>query len=110
MPISWVFLVLSTFCLNQVAVADTATNNLKNQTAAITKAATMSQVDLNHATLKELSKIKGLGKKRAKSILQYRQQRGNFQSLNDLVHVKGFTEKNLETFLNKNQGKITVLH
>ncbi len=102
MPIFWIFWFVSALSLSQFAMAETE--------AQVAKVPVVHLIDLNHATLKDLNKIKGLGKKRAKAIIQYRQQHGDFHSLNDLVHVKGFTEKRLETFLNKNQGKFSTLH
>lgn len=102
MPLSWIFWFVSALSLSQFAMAEPQ--------AQVSNVALTHALDINHASLKDLNKIKGLGKKRAKAIIQYRQQHGEFHSLNDLIHVKGFSEKRLETFLTKNQGKIATLH
>ncbi|MCR9192711.1 MAG: helix-hairpin-helix domain-containing protein [Gammaproteobacteria bacterium] len=60
-----------------------------------------AKINLNHASLEELSHaIKGIGKKRAQAIVQYRQQHGNFKSLTDLEAVRGIGAK----FVQKNRA------
>lgn len=48
----------------------------------------VKRVDLNTATLEELSKVRFIGAKRAKVILSYRQQYGDFSSLKDLLKTQ----------------------
>lgn len=65
--------------------------------AAAQKAATMApmkaMVDLNTATVKELTKLKGIGEKTAKAIVEYRDKNGPFKAPEDLMKVKGIGEK-----------------
>jgi competence protein ComEA len=49
-----------------------------------------AKVNINTATLKDLMRLKGLNRAKAKSILAYRQKHGSFKSLDDIKFVKGF--------------------
>ena len=53
-------------------------------------------VNINMATLEELQTIKGIGKKKAEAILQYRKEHGAFRTKEDLLQVKGIGKKALE--------------
>lgn len=48
--------------------------------------------------------LKGIGLKRAKAILAYRNEHGSFNSIDDLVKVKGITKK----IVDQNRTIITV--
>ena len=67
--------------------------NLSNTTPSNSKQGT---VNINTATLEELQTIKGIGKKKAEAILQYRKEHGAFRSKEDLLQVKGIGKKALE--------------
>ena len=61
------------------------------------------KIDLNTADWKQLANtIKGIGKKRAQSIIRYRQSHGPFKSVDDLVKVKGFGYR----FMKKNHAQL----
>lgn len=53
-------------------------------------------ININSATLEELQTIKGIGKKKAEAILQYRKEHGPFRTKDDLLQVKGIGKKALE--------------
>lgn len=53
-------------------------------------------VNINTANLHQLWNINGLGETKARAILKYREEHGNFTSVDDLVNVKGISEKTLE--------------
>ncbi len=55
-----------------------------------------SKISLNEADLKELMKLKGVGKKMAQRILEYRKEKGLFQKIEDLQKVKGIGDKKYE--------------
>ena len=57
-----------------------------------------ASVDINNATVKELTTVKGIGSKKAEAIVEYRKHHC-FQSVNEIVQVKGIGEK----FLQKNK-------
>ena len=67
--------------------------NTSNTTPSNSKQGT---VNINTATLEELQTIKGIGKKKAEAILQYRKEHGAFRSKEDLLQVKGIGKKALE--------------
>ena len=47
------------------------------------------RIDINSASLKDLMKIKGVGKTIAGRIVEYRYRNGSFASIDDLKNVKG---------------------
>ena len=67
--------------------------NSSNTTRSNSKQGT---VNINTATLEELQTIKGIGKKKAEAILQYRKEHGAFRTKEDLLQVKGIGKKALE--------------
>lgn len=49
---------------------------------------------INSDSAKKLAKkLKGIGKKKAKAIVKYREKYGNFESVDDLAKVKGINKK-----------------
>jgi competence protein ComEA len=100
--------LLAALSASQVATAQPAAPS-KTTVSPVSKSSTFIPIDINHADLKKLMHIKGVGKKRAKAIVQYRQQHGDFKAVNDLAQVKGFTQKRLQTLLLKNQGHVVAL-
>jgi len=60
-------------------------------------------IDINHASKKELISIKGLGDKKASSIISYRQKHC-FKNIGEIVKVKGIGKK----FLEKNRANLQV--
>ena len=54
-------------------------------------------VNINKATAEQLAEnLRGIGLKKAQSIVQYRKQNGAFQNKSDLLNVKGIGEETLE--------------
>lgn len=78
----------------------------KTETGA---AQTQSQsVDINRADVKALTSLKGVGERKAQAIIAYRTQHGAFKSVNELSAVKGFSEKQVASLLQNNEGRITA--
>ncbi|MBD5806015.1 competence protein ComEA [Lactobacillus sp. 0.1XD8-4] len=50
-------------------------------------------INLNTATKEQLCQITGIGDKKADLILQYRQEHGQFKSIDELKEINGFGEK-----------------
>ncbi len=67
------------------------------------EASKMAAVNINQADLKMLTKLPGIGKKKAQAILDYRKANGDFKSLAELKNVKGLGKKALA----KLEGKVT---
>ncbi|MBU5454473.1 helix-hairpin-helix domain-containing protein [Caproiciproducens sp. MSJ-32] len=53
-------------------------------------------ININTASLEELTEIKGIGEVKAKSIIEYREKYGAFKSIEELKNVKGIGEKTFE--------------
>jgi competence protein ComEA len=51
---------------------------------------TKAKINLNTASVKDLMKVKGINASRARAIIAYRKQHGDFKSIEDLSNVKGF--------------------
>ena len=63
-------------------------------------------VNINTATIEELSALDGIGEKYAQRIIEYREQNGEFKSPEDILNVKGIGEKTFE----KNKTVIVTEH
>ncbi len=63
-------------------------NYAKIQNQISVDASLVQRIDVNKASMEELSKVKFVGVKRAKAILAYRQQHGDFSSLKDLLKTQ----------------------
>jgi competence protein ComEA len=59
-------------------------------------AVTGAKVNINTADEAGLMAIKGIGKSKAKAIIEYREKNGPFKSLDELTKIKGIKEKSLQ--------------
>lgn len=67
------------------------------------------KIDLNSADVKTLTKsFKGIGQKRAEAIVQYRDQHGKFNTLEELQKVKGFGRQFVQNHLSQLQEVFSV--
>jgi len=55
-----------------------------------------AKLDINRATEAELDDLKGIGPSKAKAIIEDRERNGKFETVNDLLRVKGIGEKLLQ--------------
>lgn len=62
-----------------------------------------TMVNINTADMKQLIKLPGVGKKKAQAIIDYREENGDFMTLEDIAKVKGVGKK----MLAKLDGKIS---
>lgn len=53
-------------------------------------------VNINTADAQELTKLKGVGEKKAEAIIAWRNENGGFKTVDDLLEVKGIGEATLE--------------
>lgn len=73
---------------NSVGFEDSPSSNVtSNETTN-----TITKVNINTATLKELTTLSGIGESKAQAILEYRTKNGNFKTLEDLKKVSGIGE------------------
>jgi competence protein ComEA len=69
---------------------------------AAAKAAPAGKVNINSASVEQLTALPGVGAKLAARIVEYRQKSGGFKSIQEILNVKGVGEKNfakLQPFL-----------
>ena len=66
------------------ACIENNTNKEKNQTS--------EKININTATQEELTSLSGIGESKAKSIIKYREENGNFKSIEDIMKVSGISE------------------
>ncbi len=66
--------------------------------------ASMQKININQADAKTLITLKGIGKDRALKIIEYRENNGPFQKIEDIMKVKGIGRKVFE----KNKDVISV--
>lgn len=58
-----------------------------------TDSAEVATININEANKSELTKLKGIGEKRALAIIAYREQVGPIHSAQQLLSIKGIGEK-----------------
>lgn len=61
--------------------------------ALLALAVSAFELDINTASAEEFVKVKGIGEKKAERIISYRNEHGNFNSIDELKNVKGIGEK-----------------
>lgn len=59
------------------------------------------KININTATKEELTKIEGVGDKKAEKIIEYRTQHGGFNAPEDLKNISGFGEKTVAKLKDK---------
>jgi len=64
-------------------------------------AAQNNKININTASAKELTKLKGIGPVLAERIIKYRQGHGPFQKIEDIMKVKGIGKKTFNAIKNK---------
>jgi competence protein ComEA len=56
-------------------------------------------VDINHATVQELTTLPGIGKVTAQRIIEFREKNGPFHRPEELLIIRGISEKRLKQIL-----------
>lgn len=64
----------------------------KNNDSVNDKQEAEGKVRINTATLEELMTLPGIGEAKAKSILQYKEEHGSFQSIEEIKNIQGIKE------------------
>lgn len=63
-----------------------------------------ARININTASVEQLTALPGVGARLAGRIVEYRQKQGPFKSTQELLNVKGVGEKNFQ----KIQGQLSV--
>jgi competence protein ComEA len=72
--------------------------------AAKVSSKSSEKVNINSADETALAAVKGIGKKKAKAIVDYRTKNGSFKSIDDLKNVKGIKQK----WLDKHRAQLII--
>ncbi len=81
---------------NDACYSDNNTNNKTNNSSKI--------VNINTASIQELTVLNGIGESKAKAIVNYRDKNGKFKTIKDIMNVSGISE----TLFSKIKDYITV--
>ena len=73
-------------CINEKDVVNT--NGKKKKSSEIID----DKVSINTSTLEELMTLNGIGESKAKAIIEYRNQNGEFKNIEDIMNVSGIGE------------------
>ncbi|OGW88397.1 MAG: hypothetical protein A3A73_03170 [Omnitrophica bacterium RIFCSPLOWO2_01_FULL_50_24] len=71
------------------------------QTLGRTDVAVSSPVNVNKASMEELQTVRGIGPALAQRIVEYREANGKFESLDNLVSIRGISSAKLEKIKNQ---------
>jgi competence protein ComEA len=105
--ISGLVLSLAAFADDPKPADQATTSAAATTTSAMpAKTDTMEKVNINTADADALAKVKGIGKKKAQEIVDYRTKNGEFKSIDDLKNVKG--KGMSEKWFDKIKDKVTV--
>ncbi len=69
-----------------------------------TKQTVNNKISINNATEEDLQKLNGIGQTKAKAIIKYREENGNFEKIEDIKNVKGIGDSAFE----KIKDQITI--
>ena len=85
-----------------ITISDIGSSQAASQNSARISETTASSaaklINVNTATASQLCSLKGIGEKKAAAIIQYRDEHGDFTSVDQLLNVPGIGEKLLESF------------
>ncbi len=79
-----------------ILVLGTAVGTARAEDPVMSVHPKLKQIDLNSASLDQLSTLPGIGEKKAEAILEYRTEKGGFTSVEELKEVKGIGDRLFE--------------
>ncbi|WP_212630332.1 helix-hairpin-helix domain-containing protein [Pseudomonas sp. KB-10] len=99
---SVLFAVLASFSLAAAAAETSKAESAKPTAVQVEQVAVVNLNTADAATLQR--ELAGIGATKAQAIVVYREEHGDFASVDELLEVKGIGEATLE----KNRGKLSV--
>lgn len=78
-----------------ISVESSKLNTYAPEDPSIGEALSNGKININHAGIDELTLLPGIGETLAKRIIAYREENGNFQSVEDIMNVEGIGEGKL---------------
>ncbi|MFC3032381.1 ComEA family DNA-binding protein [Pseudoalteromonas fenneropenaei] len=79
---------------SQAAVANKpTTENTAINSGSVSEKIATQLININTASVEDLASLPGIGKRKAEAIIAYREQQGEFKSVEELTQVKGIGEK-----------------
>lgn len=96
--------LLSLPCICEEVKNDVCINEDKEDTKENDTNQENNLININTASIEELKTLDGIGDAKAKAIIDYRSNNGNFKTINDIVNVEGISE----TLFNSIKENITV--
>lgn len=94
--VTCVLLVLSSVSFAADAPAKTTPTSTSPAATKAAPAAVQDAVNINTADVQALTKLKGVGARKAEAIVAYRKTNGAFKTVDQLAEVKGIGEKTVE--------------
>ncbi len=94
-------LLVSLFCAFVVFIIEDSRYEAPDVAFSPKVEISQNAVDLNSATLEELMEVESLGKSTAEKIIDFRKKQRPFETVEDLMLMKGFNTKKLEKVLGK---------
>ena len=104
---------VSTISINDVESAPLSSSDMSTASLSAASAGTTHEItqdynsgliNINTATASQLTALNGIGETKAAAIVEYREQYGDFGSVDELLNVPGIGEKTLANI----RGQITV--
>lgn len=84
--------------------AEEATNSSASSPASQATASTQETVNINTATVQQLTQLQGIGARRAEAIVQYRDENGPFTDIEQLQEVSGIGP----TLIENNRARLVL--
>lgn len=84
-----------------LAMEASTTQPVNKQSTQTTK---LQVVNINKGTFDQLVSLKGIGDTKARAIMVYRQQIGNFKSVDELTKISGIGKK----IVNENKARLSI--
>lgn len=94
----------SAFAVSKAKTSTAAEMTKSTKAAPASMASMEKKINLNTADAAALTKIPGIGPKKAEAIIDYRKANGKFKSIDDLQKVKGIGPK----LLGKIKSNLTI--